>query len=439
MSFSEAPAGASKAWPLAARLLVRWLDLNERVDALLEGLPRDLPRAERARVQSLLFGAVRHLGRIEAHLAPLLARPPRTRLRAILLLAGYELIEGGPEGHVARVVHHAVEQTKVLASPSEARLVNAVVRKLAAALSAETEPGPQASARRLAEYFSHPGWLVERWWAQFGSEATRALLAWNQRPAPLYARWRRRDRGPSPEELAWLAPTPWAGFYEIRPGHWTEVEPRLAAGDLYVQDPATRLAVELLAPQPGEAVLDACAAPGGKTAHLLELAELDLWALDVDAQRLARVRDNLQRLQLRATLKVGDARRPAGWWDGRAFDAILLDAPCTASGIVRRHPDVRWLRRADDLHRLAGEQAQLLDALWPLLAAGGRLLYATCSIFRDEGERASDAFLQRLAPGAARIDPRSPGHVLPLADNAQQTARAGPAPDGFYYALIEKT
>jgi len=186
-------------------------------------------------------------------------------------------------------------------------------------------------------------------------------------------------------------------------------------------------------------VLDACAAPGGKTAHLLELADLDLWALDVDALRLARVQDNLKRLQLQATLKVGDARQPGAWWDGRPFDAILLDAPCTASGIVRRHPDVRWLRRADDVRRLAEGQAQMLEALWTVLAPGGRLLYATCSIFRDEGEHRIDAFLQRLGAGAARLDPRSPGHLLPLADNREEGARAEPVADGFFYALIEKT
>jgi 16S rRNA (cytosine967-C5)-methyltransferase len=186
-------------------------------------------------------------------------------------------------------------------------------------------------------------------------------------------------------------------------------------------------------------VLDACAAPGGKTAHLLELADLEVLALDVDPLRLARVQDNLNRLQLRATLRAGDARQPAAWWDGRPFDAILLDAPCTASGIVRRHPDVRWLRRADDVRSLAQVQAQLLDALWPLLAPGGRLLYATCSIFRAEGQEQIDAFLQRCPAGSARLRPESPGHLLPLADNPTRGERVVASHDGFYYALIEKS
>ena len=191
--------------------------------------------------------------------------------------------------------------------------------------------------------------------------------------------------------------------------------------------------------------LDACAAPGGKTAHLLELADLDLLALDSDPLRLSRVQDTLNRLQFppstRAELKAADARDPKAWWDGRPFDAILLDAPCTASGIVRRHPDVRWLRRPDDIHTLARIQADMLDALWPLLAPGGRLLYATCSIFLPEGQGQIDAFMQRLAPGSARLDPASPGHLLPSRDNGPQGV-AGRSPalqDGFFYALLHKT
>jgi 16S rRNA (cytosine967-C5)-methyltransferase len=165
------------------------------------------------------------------------------------------------------------------------------------------------------------------------------------------------------------------------------------------------------------------------------LADLDLLALDNDATRLGRVQEGLNRLQLTATLRCGDACQPAAWWDGRPFDAILLDAPCTASGIVRRHPDIRWLRRPEDVTTLARLQAQMLDALWPLLAPGGRLLYATCSLFPAEGQRQIDAFLQRLGPGAARLDPAAPGHLLPLPDNAQTAVATA---DGFFYALIHK-
>jgi 16S rRNA (cytosine967-C5)-methyltransferase len=149
------------------------------------------------------------------------------------------------------------------------------------------------------------------------------------------------------------------------------------------------------------------------------------------------VRDTLDRLHLRATLRAGDASAPAAWWDGRPFDAILLDAPCSASGIVRRHPDIRWLRRPADIAALARTQVALLDALWPLLAPGGRLLYATCSLFRAEGQAQIDAFLQRLGPGRARLDPASPGHLTGLPDNGPAGA-AQPSADGFFYALLHK-
>jgi 16S rRNA (cytosine967-C5)-methyltransferase len=222
-----------------------------------------------------------------------------------------------------------------------------------------------------------------------------------------------------------------------------EALPGFAEGEVSVQDAsAQRAALLLLADSglpPGARVLDACAAPGGKSAHLLELADLDLLALDSDAGRLTRVRDTLRRLRLQAELKVGDASQPAGWWDGRLFDAILLDAPCSASGIVRRHPDIRWLRRASDLPQLAALQARLLDALWPLLKPGGRLLFATCSVFRCEGQAQIDAFLQRHAASGAGLHPASPGHLLTVPDNRADAVGKEVLHDGFYLALIRKT
>jgi 16S rRNA (cytosine967-C5)-methyltransferase len=184
-------------------------------------------------------------------------------------------------------------------------------------------------------------------------------------------------------------------------------------------------------------VLDACAAPGGKTAHIAELADAQVLALDVDPTRCERIHQNLQRLGLKADVRAADAGDTRAWWDGRPFDAILLDAPCTASGIVRRHPDVRWLRRESDVDQLAAQQARLLDALWPLLKPGGRLVYCTCSVFREEGEGRIAAFVAhnngaRLLPG--------PGHLLP-----RNGVKAGGVPDneagdhdGFYYAVLEK-
>jgi 16S rRNA (cytosine967-C5)-methyltransferase len=217
--------------------------------------------------------------------------------------------------------------------------------------------------------------------------------------------------------------------------------PGFARGHCSVQDSAAQLAAGLLlggdALPAGARVLDACAAPGGKTAHLLERAELDLLALDVDARRCERIHDNLRRLGLAAEVQCADAAQTRVWWDGRPFDAILLDAPCTAAGIVRRHPDVRWLRRAADVEQLVAQQRQLLEALWPLLKPGGRLLYCTCSVFKAEGADQVAAFLGRHTD--ARLQP-SPGHLHPgtagghgdLPDNVPGGY------DGFFYARIDK-
>jgi 16S rRNA (cytosine967-C5)-methyltransferase len=187
-------------------------------------------------------------------------------------------------------------------------------------------------------------------------------------------------------------------------------------------------------------VLDACAAPGGKTAHLLELAggaPVEVTAIEVDASRSRRIDETLARLGLKAKVLVADAGRTAAWWDGTPFDAILLDAPCTASGIVRRHPDVRWLRRESDTAQLAVQQATLLAALWPLVRPGGRLLYCTCSVFRDEGSRQIEAFLAHNTD--ARLRP-SPGHLLPQGGVNARGVPDNPLGDhdGFFYALLEK-
>jgi len=229
--------------------------------------------------------------------------------------------------------------------------------------------------------------------------------------------------------------------------------PGFEQGEVSVQDTAAQRAAPLLLGSDAQAlplgarVLDACAAPGGKTAHLLELRpDLQVWALDVDARRLAQVGPGLQRLALPpAVCRVADAAQPQDWWDGHLFDAILLDAPCSGSGVVRRHPDIRWLRRQSDIAALSASQARLLDALWPLLRAGGHMVYATCSVFQAEGQDQIDAFLQRLGPGAATLDPLSPGHLLPVTDNgargslgASPPVASAPASDGFFYALIHK-
>ena len=397
------PTGPVDAWSTAAELLVRWLENHERVDALLDSLPRSFGRAERGRCQHLLFGAVRHLGRIEAIITPLLARPPRTMVKAVLIIAGYELIEGGGDGHTARVVHHAVEQTKSLASQPEAKLVNAVVRKIAAALEAQSEPEALAGAVELANYFSHPEWLVRRWLAQFGAAGARSLLEWNQKPAPVYARWRSGERGPEGEDAALFVATAWPGFYEVKSGSWARVETLVNDGTLFLQDPATRHAVELLAPKAGETVLDACAAPGGKSLAISDAMNGSgrVVALDLPSPRIDRLKQNLSRAKGDVALVQGDVLQAErlGIFEEhnlpKAYDAVLLDVPCSNTGVMRHRVDVKWRLQVSDFAKHARQQGDLLSAAARLVAPGGRLVYSTCSLDAEENDGVIAQFLEK--------------------------------------------
>jgi len=220
--------------------------------------------------------------------------------------------------------------------------------------------------------------------------------------------------------------------------------PGFIEGDVSVQDAGAQLAAPWLGATAGQRVLDACAAPGGKTAHLAEVANISLTALDIDAARAARIRENLERTRLTADVRVGDAGTPSAWWDGKPFDRILLDAPCTASGIVRRHPDIPWLRRPDDVAHLATLQTRLLSALWPLLGVGGRLLYIVCSLFPEEGPEQIARFRDQH-PEACEVPlPAGSPHVqlvpTPAAAPAWDGVSALPTVhDGFFFALLQKT
>jgi 16S rRNA (cytosine967-C5)-methyltransferase len=407
---SDAPAPTAPApWPTAARLVARWLDRRERIDTLLDTLPRTLSGAERARCQHLVLGVVRHFGRIDAALGRLVSHPPRFSTRAVLFVAGFELIEAAgdnDQGRVAKIVHHAVEQTKALASPSEARLVNAVVRKLAPVL-AQPAPTLNVSAEELGEYFSHPPWLVRSWLAQFGPESTRALLEWNQRPAPVYARW--RAGGESPPDF--LKPTRWPAIFEIESRRWSDIEPLLKAGKLYLQDPSTRSPVELLAPLPGENVLDLCAAPGGKSLLIADAMKSGrLVAVDLPGARIDRLKENLSRVagvdvalvqadvlgNIGATLR--EHRLP------EVYDAVLLDVPCSNTGVIRHRSDVKWRLQPGDFKKHPQQQLSLLHAAARLVAPGGRLVYSTCSIDAEENEHVVAAFLAGKAGGPFKLE-----------------------------------
>jgi len=432
-----------------------------RAGASLNDLLARVPVLQRPGVQALSFHGLRWLGsatELRALLAPKQPAPP---VDALLVLALALLWPGEAAPYAEHtLVDQAVTAVRHRAAPA-AGFVNAVLRRFLRerdALVAAVRHSPLGA-------YNHPPWWVERVKRDWPQAWLRLLEGANQRP-PMTLRVNvRRSTGAdyvqrlaAAGRAAELLPDDALRGQAVHLAQACPVPqlPGFAEGEVSVQDAAAQRAAPLLlgsgptALRPGARVLDACAAPGGKTAQLLELADLELLALDSDARRLQRVQDTLSRLGLPAAraaagqpgsvaLLAADARQPRSWWDGRPFDAILLDAPCTASGIVRRHPDIRWLRRPEDVGNLARVQADLLDALWPLLAPGGRLLYATCSLFRAEGQDQIDAFLQRLPAGAARVDPASPGHLLPLPDNAAQEATQAPAHDGFYLALLHKT
>ena len=432
--------------PPLAQQLARTAELTAAVQAgrsLTDGLAR-VPGPERAGVQALAFHVLRRLGAARAarqHLAP---KAPPPAVDALLQVA---LALAWPDGQAPYADHVLVDQAVQAVrrrSERSAGFANAVLRRF---LREREALAAELAARDPVARHNHPAWWCAQLAADWPSQAD-ALLAQAHRHPPMSLRVnpRRRSRDALQQRLAdagleALAPPGFEDALVLAQPVPVERLPGFAEGEVSVQDlSAQRAAPLLLGPQglpAGARVLDACAAPGGKTAHLLERAELDLLALDSDAGRLDKVAQTLSRLGLQAELKAADARQTSQWWDGRAFDAILLDAPCTASGIVRRHPDIAWLRRPEDVAALARTQAELLDALWPLLKPGGRVVFATCSVFRDEGSRQIDAFLQRLGPGGAALDPASPGHCLPLPDNAQQPGAVAPA-DGFFYALLHK-
>ena len=401
------------------------------------------PAKARPGTQALAFHALRWLGSAEALRRRLATRPPPSRTDALLLVA---LALLWPDGEPPYAEHVLVDQAVAATRGRDkgaAAFVNAVLRRFLR----EREALVEAVVAEPVGRWNHPAWWLERLQADWPEQWQAIAAADNARP-PMTLRVNAR-RATVEGYLAALAAAGLAGDAAggaavrlLRPVPVDRL-PGFAEGQVSVQDRNAQRAVELLLAEPlprGARVLDACAAPGGKTAHLLEAGDLEVLAIDRDPARLARVDANLARLGLAAATLAADASRPEAWWDGRPFQAILLDAPCSASGIVRRHPDVRWLRRASDIPALAATQDRLLEALWPLLAPGGRLLYGTCSLFRAEGQERIDAFLQRHGDAFLPVSGASPGHLLPLPDN-DSTPSAAPssaAADGFFLQLIEK-
>ncbi len=408
--------------------------------------------AVRPGAQALLFHSLRNLGLAQALRSRLAPRTPPPAADALLCTALALAAAPGDMGYEAfTLVNQAVEAAKSdPATRKQASFINACLRRFLR----ESEALLAATRTDLSARWNYPEWWVERVRKNWPQDWEAILRAGNAQ-APMALRINRQKSTPEQYQQA-LEAIEIGAFVQgvdaviLQRAVPVQSLPGFAEGVVSVQDPsaqqAARLLLEGLPLDRPLHVLDACAAPGGKTAHLLELAgpqsPLRLTALDVDLARCVRITETLARIGMSAQVLAQDAARPQDWWQqhcgGQLFDAILLDAPCTASGIVRRHPDVRWLRRPSDIAQLAQVQAQLLVALWPLVASGGRLLYCTCSVFPEEGAQQIKAFLARNTD--ARLMP-SPGHILPessdmsgvLADNR----RGGH--DGFYYALLQKS
>ena len=420
--------------------------------------------ALRPGVQALAFQVLRSLGAAQVLRSRLVTRNPPPLADALLcsaLALGSGSLQAQPGDPSARPydLHTLVDQTVEAAKRSQtmraqAGFINACLRRFLR----EGQAMLEAAAQEPLARWNHPAWWIDQTRRDW-PEHWQAILTANNVHPPLTLRVNQRrimvdDFLAALHSKGLVARPVGNNGVELSVALPVQKIPGFDQGWFSVQDAAAQLAAELLlgdvAPGKGLSqpanltntgaklrVLDACAAPGGKTAHLLELADCAVTAIDIDIERCQRIAQTLARLGLQADIKAADAAKPATWWDGQPFDAILLDAPCTASGIVRRHPDVRWLRRESDIAQLARLQADLLAALWPLLRVGGRLLYCTCSVFKAEGQQQVQTFLAHNTD--ARSKP-SPGHLMP-----QSGASGGPVRDnlksdhdGFFFALFEK-
>lgn len=406
------------------------------LDDVLPPAARFKVAADAGMIRLLAYGVLRELTTLQWLASRLLDKPlgADDEVHTLILVGLQQLRSLGTAPHAA--IHETVEAVEALKRPQAHGLVNAVLRRYTregAALEAQLPADP-------AVRYAHPNWLVQQLQADWPQQ-WEALLAANNQQGPLTLRVNRR-RLSRDEYLKRLAEMnipaqalPYAPDAVLLDApRAVEKIPGFATGQVSVQDASAQLAAELLDLRDGLRVLDACAAPGGKTAHLLECAELELTALDSDAQRLIRVDENLRRLKLSATLIAGDAGEPSGWWDRKPFDRILLDAPCSAIGVIRRHPDIKWLRRESDIATLQAQQLKLLKAAWTMLKPGGRLVFATCSTLAAEG----DDVVNRFRLLGDHVELQRIDAAWGEATTYGRRIAPGGAHDGFYYAVLLK-
>ncbi|MCW8828308.1 MAG: 16S rRNA (cytosine(967)-C(5))-methyltransferase RsmB [Gammaproteobacteria bacterium] len=423
----------------AVAILTRVVRDGQSLSALLPHSLDALPPERRALAQELCYGTLRWWPRLEVLLGQLMDKPLKAKeheIRCLLLSGLYQLAYMDIPPHAA--VSETVAVTALLKKGWAKGLVNAVLRRFQ---RERNTLEPQLEADEVAAS-AHPRWLLDLLQQAWPQEWPRIVAANNQRP-PMTLRNNRSRQG----REAYLQELRQAGLEAEASPHapdaltlqrpvGVEQLPGFADGRVSIQDSAAQLAAILVAPETGMRVLDACAAPGGKTGHLLEIcSDISLVAIDIEEKRLQRVAQNLHRLGVQATLLTADAATPDSWWDGEPFDRILLDAPCSATGVIRRHPDIKLLRRGEDIAQLTRLQQTILEALWPLLRPGGRLIYATCSVLPQENG-------QQLANFLARHDD---AEEIPLQAEWGRAETVGrqvfpnqDGMDGFYYACLSK-
>ena len=402
-------------------------NLNQVLREMIGKHP-ELTTQQRGALQDLSYGSLRNYGFLNNILNLLLNKPIQSlEIRYLLIIALYQLLYTKTAQYA--VVDFAVNAVRKH-NPAASGLVNAVLRNFLRKKKSLVEEANKTEEGR----YSYPQWWINQIKQQYGKLAEAIFLAGNLHPPmTLRVNCRKTTSAQYRELLAQngiLATLIEPEAILLEQPVSVEKLPGFRDGLVSVQDAGAQYAARFLDVKPGMRVLDACAAPGGKSAHLLETYEIELFALDKDAQRLERVKENLQRLQLEAILMTGDAAKPADWWDGKLYQRILADVPCSATGVVRRHPDIKWLRRPSDIENFAQQQLQILNALWPLLAVEGKMLYVTCSVFGRENQQVIDEFISHHE-GITQ---------LPLAACGMNNGQLLPDEqhDGFFYALLQK-
>ncbi|QUJ67526.1 16S rRNA (cytosine(967)-C(5))-methyltransferase RsmB [Photobacterium sp. GJ3] len=422
----------------AAQVIYQVVDQGQSLSVALPAAQQEIKPRDQALLQEICYGVLRWLPRLESITQSLMDKPLKGKQRVFhhLILVGlYQLSFMRIPAHAA--VAETVDATKTLKKPQLRGLINAILRNY----QRQQETLDHQAMQHDAGRYGHPGWLLKMLRAHYPDQLD-AVTAANNTKAPMWLRVNHRHHERTQylalleaENISATEHPQAADALQLTRACDVQQLPGFAEGWVSVQDAAAQLAVDYLQPQAGELILDCCAAPGGKTAHILErVPDARVVAIDSDEHRLLRVKENLQRLKLDAEVLCADARYPQQWWQGEAFDRILLDAPCSATGVIRRHPDIKWLRRAEDIEALASLQAEILDAMWQQLKPGGTLVYATCSIMPQENREQVTAFLARTADAS----------LADRADNGSETAPGrqilpGESDmDGFYYAVLKK-